>query len=239
MNSNVLGSIASQKDFLSNHPFCESLKSGRTDHYSFVPKMTFFVMGFRDILEIIRVESPKSELDRQINHHCDEDSHHWLLFLEDLKTLNMDIEYWGGSIQSVLKTLWSDDSFCVRKLLYQVVTHIQSTTSSEEKLLVLECLEAAFAAFIMNMNILTRNNGDYIHLKYLGQQHFEEESDHDMGNWIEGDKTSEQEKSITVNIRERFMHYIVDDIFDGFNEVFTFWNANAHETQLHLNVNHR
>jgi hypothetical protein len=44
----------------------------------------------------------------------------------------------------------------------------------------MECLEAAFAAFVINLNVLTKKAGLYQKLKYSGEHHFEKESDHAM-----------------------------------------------------------
>ncbi|MEE8056928.1 MAG: hypothetical protein V3T17_03705 [Pseudomonadales bacterium] len=46
-----------------------------------------------------------------------------------------------------------------------------------------------------------------------------------MGSWIEGDKCNDNQHTHTGNIRNRYMLYVIDDIFAGFDDVFHCWNT--------------
>lgn len=240
--STLLQKIATRQSQLENHIFCQHLvhHGDISEHaYRFVPHMTFFVLGFRDILEEIRVKNPKTELEISLNAHCDEDSEHWLWFIEDLKVLNMDVDYWGGNMGSVLSTLWSRKDYPIRELVYNIVCHIRSTKTAEEKMIIIDCLESAFSVFINSLNFITHKNGYYEKLKYFGAKHYEDEASHSTGNWLEGEKTSDQSHSYEIQpFRLRHMNLVVDDIFQGFDQVFNCWYSSLQTvtTATKLNV---
>lgn len=222
----VFEAIEQHKSTLADHTFCQNLRNGTYSHqaYSFVPHMAFFVLGFKDMLKNLQVTKPKNALDRMLNHHCQEDSEHWQWFLDDLKTLKLDIGKWGGDIGSALELIWSDFDFPVRNQVYRVMHHLFQCRSTQEKLVLVECLEAAFAAFVINLNYLTQRSGHFETLKYFGEHHFNEESSHAMGSWLnaEGKAPISAEKGQVL--RTDTMLAMVDDIFAGFNHVFTVWD---------------
>ena len=191
--------------------------------------MTFFILGFRDILEEVRIKNPKSETELSLNAHCDEDSEHWLWFIEDLKELNMDVDHWGGSMSSILQTLWSPDNYPVRELVYRIINHIRTAQSAEEKMIIIDCMESTFSVFINSLNVITRRNGRYNKLKFFGSQHFEAESNHTSGNWLEGEKSHDQAHYFNIQrFRVRHMSAVIDDIFEGFDQVFDCWYNSLH-----------
>jgi len=224
MNNKLFTQIANHKSQLEQHPFCINLHNCNRVEWSFIPKMTFFVLGFRDMLEAIHIDKPTTDLERSVNLHCKEDSEHWQWFLQDLNTLGMDVDYWGGSMSSILGSLWSAETYKVRRLVYKVIHHIQSSYTIEEKLTIIECLEAAFAAFINNLSQLAIKSKLYEDLIYFGKHHRDEEAAHTMGSWVEDDKSSDNNPQ-TESIRDRYMLYVIDDIFAGFDEVFHCWNS--------------
>jgi hypothetical protein len=224
----VFEAIEQHKSALSDHPFCQNLRSYSSDNrqaYSFVPHMAFFVLGFKDMLKNLQVSNPKNAVDNTLNHHCKEDSEHWQWFLEDLKTLKLGVDKWGGDIGSALGLIWSDLDFPVRNQVYRVMHHLFQCRSTYEKLILVECLEAAFAAFVVNLNHLTQRCGHFETLKYFGRHHYTEESSHAMGSWLnEGGKSAIAPDS-AHQIRADTMLAMVDDIFAGFNQVFSIWDS--------------
>jgi hypothetical protein len=229
---NLFQSIESHKNALCEHSFCKQLRNTprvTVQSFAFVPHMTFFVLGFKDMLENLRVKQSKNAIEVMINEHCSEDSDHWQWFLEDLQRLDLNIQSWGGDITSTLSLIWSDSSFAVRNQVYRVMHHIYQCKTPHEKLILMECLEAAFAAFVINLNVLTKKAGLYQKLKYFGEHHFEKESDHAMGSWLD----ASQPKQVTpyqarYAIREEYMQAMIDDIFAGFNRVFSVWENSLH-----------
>jgi hypothetical protein len=228
--SALLQRIAANQAQLEKHAFCQHLINRRDvslHAYSFVPHMTFFILGFRDILEEIRIKNPKNALEVSLNEHCDEDSDHWLWFIEDLKTLDMDVDHWGGSISSVLQTLWASDTYIVRELVYRIISHIRAAQNAEEKMIIIDCMEATFSVFINSLNVITRKNGRYNKLKFFGKQHYEAEHSHASGNWLEGEKHHDDDDYADniQNFRLRHMCNVIDDIFEGFDQMFRCWHS--------------
>ncbi|RYY02059.1 MAG: hypothetical protein EOO53_15155 [Gammaproteobacteria bacterium] len=227
--STLLQKIATQQAKLENNVLCQHLVHRRDSSaaaYSFLPHMTFFILGFRDILEEARIKNPKSDVELALNAHCDEDSGHWLWFIEDLKTLNMDVNYWGGDMSSILKMLWSPESYPVRELVYRITNHIRTSKTAEEKMIIVDCMESTFSVFINSLNVITHRNGFYNKLKFFGSEHFDAESNHASGNWLEGEKQHDDDHSHYSNIqlfRLSHMSFVIDDIFNGFDQVFNYW----------------
>ena len=61
-------------------------------------------------------------------------------------------------------------------------------------------------------------------MKYFGEKHYEDEASHSTGNWLEGEKSSDHNHSYDIQpFRVRHMSEVVEDIFDGFNQVFNCW----------------
>lgn len=223
----IFEAIEHHKSALIDHPFCQNLRSstGRNrEAYSFVPHMAFFVLGFKDMLKNLQVAAPKHPVDHMLNHHCHEDSDHWQWFLEDLKTLKLGVDKWGGDIGSALALIWSDADFPVRNQVYRVMHHLFQCRSTHEKLILVECLEAAFAAFVVNLNYLTQRSGHFEILKYFGEHHFTEESSHAMGSWLNEGGKLPVAPDYPHQIRTDAMLAMVDDVFAGFNQVFTIWD---------------
>lgn len=223
----LLQQIAKNQSQLENHIFCQHLQHRKDisiNAYSFVPHMTFFILGFRDILEEVRIKNPKTKIELSLNAHCDEDGDHWLWFIEDLKELNMDVDHWGGNMSSILQTLWSPNGYAVRELVYRIVAHIRASQTAEEKMIIIDCMESTFSVFINSLNVITRKNGMYDKLKFFGSQHFEAESNHASGNWLEGEKEHDDTHYSNIQrFRLRHMSLVIDDIFEGFHQVFSYW----------------
>lgn len=227
---NIYNHIMSRNSSLEGHDFVHFLTNTRcapAESLRFIPKMTFFVLGFRDMLEASRVKNPKNHLDEDINTHCEEDSGHWLWFLEDLEKLakfGINISSECNYKTDILKNVWSDDTYVIRQHTYRVMSHIMNAKSTEEKLIIIDCLEAAFSSFITGLNHLTKNTGLYTTLRYFGQEHHEDEAGHSMGSWLEGDRQKTNDTPVLSQFKHKQMIHIIDDIFDGFEDVFSCWN---------------
>ncbi len=227
--------IESQKQRLSNHSFCIRLRNTKSSDKSaffFVPHMSFFVLGFRDLLEYIRVPFPSNPTELLLNEHCNEDSDHWLWFLQDLETLQLPASAWGGGQPADhLRLIWSPENAAVRRQIYDIIVMINNCKNAQEKLVIVECLEAAFAAFIENLNVLTKRLGVYQKLVYFGEQHYDKEAEHTMGNWLNTAEAKEQKtQQAKGQVRTPLMEKIVEDIFNGFDEMFSCWEKSLIKT---------
>lgn len=225
--TNLLDRIAVHKAELDEHKLCKYLSNHNDPasvSLSFVPQMTFFVLGFRDILESARIDSPETQLEHDLNNHCEEDSEHWLWFIEDLNTLGMDIDHWGGNITTILSSIWSEEHYVVRKLVYTVIHHIKSCRDVTEKLVIIDCLEAAFSSFITSLNQTTQKYGLFNILKYFGKEHYDDEASHKIGSWIDTEtKLSKIPARDMDHFSNKRMEAVVDEIFSGFDLIFNDW----------------
>ena len=226
----IFALIENHKQRLANHSFCQRLRNHRSSDKSiffFVPHMSFFVLGFRDLLEYLRVPFPGNSAEFMLNEHCTEDSDHWLWFLQDLETLQLNAQAWGGeNISNKLELIWSPQNAAVRRQVYDIIVMISNCKNAQEKLVIIECLEAAFAAFIENLNVLTKRLGVYQKLVYFGEQHYNKESEHAMGSWLntgETKKTKTKSQQAEELIRSSVMVQMVEDIFNGFDSMFSCW----------------
>lgn len=216
---------------LENHEFIYFLKHAKIasqQTLAFIPRMTFFVLGFKDILEASRVANPQTSLDDDINTHCEEDSEHWLWFLQDLEhlaKLGLEASFSSKDSSALLQAVWSEDTYRVRSHTYRVVSHVINAKSTEEKLIIIDCLEAAFSVFINGLNQLTQRSGLYRKLRYFGEEHHVDEASHTLGSWVEGERSKQNsgEEALTP-FRQKQMIAIIDDVFAGFDEVFTCWS---------------
>lgn len=237
--NNIFALIENHKLRLADHSFCQRLReSESTDKsiFNFVPHMTFFVLGFRDLLEYLRVPFPSSPVEFMLNEHCSEDSDHWLWFLQDLEKLQLPSHAWGGKrIADALELIWTPQSAATRRQIYDIVIMINNCKNAQEKLIIVECLEAAFAAFIENLNVLTKRMGVYHKLVYFGEHHYDKESEHAMGSWLDtADTKKPQAQQSKDDIRYAVMEQVVEDIFAGFESMFSCWEKSL-ETNREAN----
>lgn len=233
----IFVTINNHKHHLADHSFCRRLRDYESDDKSiffFVPQMTFFVLGFRDLLEYLRVPFPSSPVEFMLNEHCSEDSDHWQWFLQDLEKLQLPDQAWGGNrIADALELIWTPQAAVVRRQIYDIVVLINHCKNAQEKLIIVECLEAAFAAFIESLNVLTKRLGIYRQLVYFGEHHYDKESDHTMGSWLDTVQPKQQRlQSPSVAIRDAVMEQMVEDIFMGFESMFSCWEKSLDTQRL-------
>jgi hypothetical protein len=226
--------IEQHKTRLANHSFCLRLKHAKSKDkniFFFVPQMTFFVLGFRDLLDYMYIPQPNNQVEQMLNEHCREDSDHWLWFIQDLEKLNLPATAWGGNkIADALTLIWSPDQMSVRRQIYNLMICIHQCNNAHEKLIIIECLEAAFAAFVENLNQLTKRLGLYKQLTYFGEHHYNKESDHTMGSWLnDGTDKKIMPQAARFCIREALVEQMIEDIFAGFDNMFCSWEKAIHQ----------
>jgi len=188
--------------------------------------MTFFVLGFKDILREMQYENPTTEVELEINTHCIEDIHHWEWFLSDLERLGFSHKSWGEREADVFKQLWSDRSYVVRDLVYSTIAHVKHGGNAMVALAVIEYLEAAFGVFINCFKPIVKRSGVYDELQYFGRLHVEEEETHTRGAWIEGRRTDTSGSITTIQLKENELETIsrvVKEISEKLFMVFQFW----------------
>lgn len=208
--------IDEEKSHLSNHELINWIST--TDHpLTFAPAMTFFVLGFRDILSYLKRKSPKDVWDHAINVHCEEDANHWLWFIEDLQKIGVDETDWGKNFSSLLTQTWSENGYAARDMVYTLIHFAKTNNDPFVNLALIESLEAAFAVFINVLMPTIEKNGWQNELRYFGSRHHEDESNHALGTWV-GDTsidtnlhnvqlTDRQRDEATIILRETFVKF--------------------------------
>jgi len=230
-------SISQGKDKLKKNSLCRNfVEYNFHGHgfFGFAPHMTFFVLGFRDILDEIRYATPRTPTEQIINTHCDEDSEHWLWFIEDLERLGIDDNYWGPNSSSMLLKIWSRENFPIRAFVYRIIHYIKTFQDADIRLVIIECLESAFAVFISSLNQVTSKLGFQHKLRYFGTEHIEDEQSHSLHesqlpqcqSMIDQDQLINDDQIIAM----------IDDIFSGFNTMFNHWNRALTKPQLEETV---
>lgn len=190
------------------------------EKFSFIPNMTFFILGFKDILEHMYIRYPKTEIERTITTHCEEDLGHWVWFLRDLNKLGYTFNHLGEDFEQLFGYLWSDQNRDARDIVYKIMHLHWKHKSPQIDLIIIEVLEATFAAFIGPMNKNVKQAGLYSELEFFGKIHHDAEHDHSSGNWEDG----KSESSIIMDDSSRLAaHSIVNELFQDFNRMFESW----------------
>jgi len=225
----ALNLIEKNNHLCSQHNFFEWLRKpefiqNEKDVLSFAPSMTFFVLGFKDILESIKLDNPKTEIEKIINIHCHEDSQHWLWFLDDLTKLGLDDFYKHNNASEMFKMIWSDENFAIREMVYNTIYRIKEAKNPKISLVIIEVLEAAFDTFMDSLSTSLKGTELFRQLSYFGEKHQEQEANHAMGSWANADMLETRLKMIELNEEESYQaEVIIIEMFGLFDEIFKCW----------------
>ncbi|MBC7539062.1 MAG: hypothetical protein H7281_09590 [Bacteriovorax sp.] len=220
---NIFTIIEKEKSQLATHDLIKWITTS-DQPLTFVPAMTFFVLGFRDVLSYIKRTNPKDFWDHSINVHCDEDANHWQWFIEDLQKIGVKETLWGNDFSELLTITWSEMGYASRDMIYTLVHYAKVNSDPFVNLAMIESLEAAFAVFINALLPQIENRGWQNDLRYFGSRHHEDESNHALGTWV-GEKVIDNDlKNIFLNdIQKAQANFIVHEIFQKFHTVFESW----------------
>ena len=231
----ILNLIETKSEQLAKNPFCQwILKSNHNsdeETFSFSPSMLYFILGFRDILNHLEYVNPQTELEKIINQHCLEDKNHWKWYLQDLKTLGVCEASWGGDWSDFVDKIWHDENKPTRDLVYLCIHLIKKHQSPKASLVIIECLESTFGVFMSTLKSKFQTSDIYSRLHFFGQIHQDQEMNHSMGHWIDGDgaiagnhsQVSILEKIHVTDAEKEELITSVNMIYDQFELVFTTW----------------
>lgn len=229
--ANILKKIEAEARKLENSALCQWLENSsndQEDRLSFIPSMLFFVLGFRDMLRVMKVSSPKSDMDYEINTHCDEDLDHWKWYLRDLERLGFISQSWGGRVSDIFRQIWGDASFEVRNIVYSIITEVKSRNNPTMSLILIEYLEAAFGVFVRYMMVPIHQSGYYDELQYFGILHVEKEANHSRGAWIDGQRSLPAQSLSLSDLDDGFSsdaEAVIDRTSAQMLRVFDYWYA--------------
>jgi hypothetical protein len=212
--------LFAEKSKLNEHVLMHWIRASQTP-LSFAPAMSFFVLGFKDLLLNCEYPNASTTLEKAVNHHCREDLEHWQMFLEDLETMNVGQSAWGTKTTTALRQIWSDENWRVRQATYRLMSLTFLHKSPGVRLLMIECLELAFAVFIEAVRSSDSHSPEA--LKYFGDHHFFEEASHQQGSWIDETHQLNLNELELSDEETKAAAMIVIEVFEGFHLMFTSW----------------
>ncbi len=192
---------------------------------AFVPAMAFFIMGFRDILGFMAYPRPSTPLQVQVNRHCDEDADHWAWYVGDLERLGHGFSTWGDDLESFFDRLWGDDTRACRDLIYTTHHYVRASEDPVIRLIVIEVMEATFAAFIDALHTVDFDGLCDRELRFFGSAHRNAEASHELGSWVGGRHTDAVLDRLALDEDTRELgSKIVNELFCKFDEMFNQWD---------------
>ncbi|TVP60553.1 MAG: hypothetical protein EA343_17050 [Nodularia sp. (in: Bacteria)] len=148
---------------------------------AWAPYAVPFIMFFGDLNKYVFREEPSSDpIQVIINKHTYEDDHHWLWFLEDCKTLEID-----QTIQftDALRFVWGNETEVPRNLIYQLCKH-NSQANLIQKLILIEVIEATGNVMLVVLSEIAKELQETTkkELLYFGEFHLNVETGHTTGS---------------------------------------------------------
>lgn len=203
-----------------NNPLNQKLRQDQAvqGQLNFVPRMLFFVMGFKDLMQIVRYQNPTTPLEKSVNTHSDEDSNHWQWYLKDLTYISGWFK--NENSENLISDVWSDDTLEVRKTIYLFSRHIQNIQDPVARMLMVEVLEITFDKFKEAIHPVLKKSDLYHQMDYFGQKHQETEENHSTG--ISEDEISGLIAQLPVSLKEEMVP-IVNELFDQMYQMAKNW----------------
>lgn len=193
--------ISSERTKLSQNPlnvyFLKTTVSFE-EKISCLDRMTFFILGFKDLMLLMRYQSPASDLELILNQHSEEDSQHWQWFLKDLRHLGINSKF-GKDVTQAFAQIWSEDDFPIRNMVYKTTHYIQQYHHPAFRLLMVMVLESGFATFAEVMHPVLKKAGMYEKLEYFGQVHGDAESNHQLDTYSDADNHFDELLDLCIN----------------------------------------
>lgn len=204
-----------------NNPLHQKLKTGGevNDALAFVPKMLFFVMGFKDLMQLVRYEQPANELEESVNVHSDEDSNHWEWYLRDLEFISANFK--NAKSIDLVTDVWQDASLEVRKTIYMFSSYIDQYTDPVARMLMVEVLELTFDKFKEAIHPVLKNEDLYGQLDYFGKMHQETEENHSTGTG--DDEIAGLINKLPADIKEEMLP-VINRLFDQMYQMAKSWS---------------
>ncbi|MEO9869811.1 hypothetical protein [Ekhidna sp.] len=203
-----------------NNPLHQKLKQevDIRKQLNFVPKMLFFVMGFKDLMQLVRYENPTNDLEKSVNTHSDEDSNHWEWYLNDLAF--MSGQFKNASSVDLITDVWGDSSMEVRETIYSFSRYIKQYTDPVARMLMVEVLEITFDKFKEALHPALKDADLYSQLDYFGKMHQETEENHSTG--ISDDEIAELTMLLPEELKEEMIP-IINHLFDQMYNMAKNW----------------
>lgn len=203
-----------------NNPLHHVLKGNAptNEKLKFIPDMLFFVMGFKDLMNLVRYETPQNELERDVNAHSDNDDYHWKWYLQDLAFL--DEQFKNENSIDLICNVWDNVSFEGRNSVYVFARYMQEYQHPAARMLMVEVLEIGFGIFLSYLHPVLKESGLYDKLDYFGKKHQDVEESHDTGT--SDDEISGLIEQLPENIKEDML-IIINQLFNQIYKMTENW----------------
>jgi hypothetical protein len=148
---------------------------------SFAPAMFSYLMGFKDVLGVLRRPAAGTKLDRYVNAYCAEDADHWRWYLEDLRTLGFGLGSLGADFSSFCDTAWGNGTEINRATVFRLAYSAERARDDALlALLLITTFEATGIVFIGHTRKAAQAAGLDEELRYFGRTHYDEEFGHSV-----------------------------------------------------------
>lgn len=224
--------IENRKQQLRRSPLClmiDDTSLTMESRLAFTPAMLFFVMGFKDILDTMKVENSTDPLQQSVNIHCEEDSFHWQWYLKDLQRISYGKNFLKNTGTEMFEMIWSEPYSAVREVVYESIHLAKVYSTPFYKLMLIEALEATFDCFNDPVFRLVNTMGKQDELEYFGQVHAHSEANHAMNEEPHDNYQPDE-------VETRNALFIIDKVFDAFENVFTCWYQQGRSKNVKLSV---
>ena len=166
--------IQDKQQILADHPFFKNFESPIpfSDAMTFVPKLTFWVMTFQDILRLNEKLVRDEHLKHIARHHRREDLGHDSWFLHDVTKLGL---------QSPNATdLFDPTQTIVRDASFALISEVFSAKDDLVRIVLVLALEGAGHVFFRQVTAFVDAHGHTNDLKYFSMHHLAVEEDHEL-----------------------------------------------------------
>ncbi len=165
--------ISRRRALIAEHPFLKGLEGEGSleDVRNFVPRLSFFVMGFQDVLRLARESCVDPDMRAMAQTHEQEDSGHDHWFLSDLKQLQ---------IACGIEDLFSAGHRLARDVVYSLVSEVLRARDDRTRLAVSLSLEAVGAEFFGRVIGFLERMGHDDGLQYFARKHQAVEAAHEV-----------------------------------------------------------
>jgi len=219
--------ISDKRETLWNHAFAQTMRNTELPfdaRLSPIPHMTFFIMGFKDILYDLQRSGTVDHMQEHVNEHCQEDNGHWKWFLNDLERIKTSERFMSQGNWQLFAEMWSDENWPIRETVYEAVHLGRLASTSRLRMLMLEVIEAIFSVYAESINVVVKQMGMWETFEFFGKVHYEAENDHSSGSWLDGGKRSLECGEAKMDAEERELGVqIIERLFGSFTTMFERW----------------
>jgi hypothetical protein len=200
---------------------------------AWLPGAAPWVFGFMDLNDVLlRYPDDEARQDpykRAINDHLDEDARHWVLYLEDLRRLGLDVAL---PLPDLLGFLWGRETLHQRLAVYELAALAAQAGHPLVRYALIAALEACahllFDTLMQVSSGVTRSTGTEV--LYVGSVHAAKEPGH-LANQSTPVEARMRAEVLDDPVRHeclRIVHRVADVVAERWAELHRFARAHGH-----------